>query len=71
MCVCGSDGHSFSGSNSGTKVIQGEGMCLLLGGVCVWWEWANEITLPKAFGQVSLFMAVQFCVPDVMLVLPF
>lgn len=34
LYVCVGETHSFSGSNSGTKVIQGEGMCLP-GGVCV------------------------------------
>lgn len=28
--------------------------------MCVWWEWAGEITLPQAFGQVCLLRPSSF-----------
>lgn len=65
--------HSFSGSNSGTKRILQEAVCLE--GVCVcvvvvvgvgWWNYTAKSIWPSLS-----FTAVQFFVPDVMLLLPF
>lgn len=65
VCECGRDRHSFSGSNSGTKVTQGVCVCGCARGG------SGLVKLHLAFGQVCLFTAVQFCVPDVTLLLPF
>lgn len=66
--------HSFSGSNSGTKRILQEAV-RLEGCVCVcavvvvgvgWWNYTAKSIWPSLS-----FTAVQFFVPDVMLLLPF